>query len=69
MKFSIAIAAMAAFALARLPEDELDALDQSVETKPPGMGRAIPRTSDIKVGRVLGRDARDLCAANVKRFN
>ena len=69
MKFTIAIAAFAAFALAELPEDELDAFDQSVLTKPPGMPNATRRRSDIKVGRVLGRDARDLCAANVKKFN
>ena len=69
MKFTIAIAAFAAFALAGLPEDELDAFDQSVETKPPGMGAATKRKSDIKIGRVLGRDARKICAANVKKFN
>ena len=69
MKFTIAIAAFAAFALAGLPEDELDAFDQSVETKPPGMGRSIPRKSDIKIKRALGRNARDLCTANVRKFN
>ena len=55
MKFTIAIAAIAAIALARLPEDELDAFDQSVDTKPPGMPRGAMRRSTLKVGKVLGR--------------
>ena len=69
MKFTIAIAAIAAIALANLPEDELDAFDQSVETKPPGMGRPTMRRSDIRIGRALGRDAKEVCEDNVKEFN
>ena len=69
MKFTIAIAAIAAIALARLPEDELDAFDQSVDTKPPGMPRGTMRRSTLKIGKALGRQAKGLCAAKVKEFN
>ena len=69
MKVSFAIAAIVAYAAAQLPEDELDAFDQSVDTAPPGMGRFTPRKSEIKIGRALGRNARGLCLDKVKEFN